>query len=50
MLARAAELMQGHTLGINEICRIVGVGRTTLYRYLAPEGQRRGESLPDAAR
>ena len=42
MLARAAELMQDRTVGINEICRIVGVGKTTLYRYLTPDGQRRG--------
>ena len=50
MLARAAELMRDRTLGINEICRIVGVGKTTLYRYLTPDGQRRGERLPDEAR
>ena len=50
MLDRAAKLMQDRTLGINELCRIVGVGRTTLYRSLTPDGQRRGERLPDAAR
>ena len=50
MLARAAELTQDRTRGINELCRIVGVGRTTLYRYLTPDGQRRGERLPGAAR
>ncbi len=50
MLAHAAELMQDRTVGINEICRIVGVGKTTLYRYLTPDGQRRGERLPDVAR
>ena len=50
MLDRAAELMRDRTIGINEICRIVGVGKTTLYRYLTPDGQRRGERLPDVAR
>ena len=50
MLDRAAELMRDRTIGINEICRIVGVGKTTLYRYLTPDGQRRGERLPDGAR
>ena len=51
MLARAAELlMRDRTLGINEICRIVSVGKTTLCRDLTPDGQRRGERLPDVAR
>ena len=50
MLARASELMRERTLGINEICRIVGVGKITPYHYLTPDGQRRGERLPDVAR
>ena len=50
MLARASELMRERTLGINEICRIVGMGKITPYRYLTPDGQRRGERLPDVAR
>ena len=50
MLDRAAELIRARTLGIKEICRIVGMGKTTLYRYHTPDGQRRGERLPDAAR
>lgn len=32
------------------IGRIVGVGKTTLYPYLTPDGQRRGERPPDGAR
>ena len=43
MLARASELMRERTLGINEICRIVGMSRSTLYRYLTPNGAARGE-------
>ena len=49
MPARAAELMQDRTLGINEICRVVGVDKTTFYHYLTPDGQRRDKRLPDAA-
>ena len=44
------DLIRERTVGINEICRIVGVGKTTLYHYLAPDGQCRGERLPDVAR
>ncbi|MCY4521125.1 MAG: helix-turn-helix domain-containing protein [Caldilineaceae bacterium] len=33
-------------LGINEICRLVGMGRTTLYRYLNPDGSRRTQAPP----
>ena len=43
-LDRAAELMRERTLGVDEICRVAGVGRTTLYRHLTPDGERR----PDA--
>ena len=50
VLDRTSELMRERTLGINEICRIVGVGKITPYRYLTPDGQRRGERLPDVAR
>ena len=50
MLARVSELMREWTLGINELCRIVGMGKTTLYRYFTLDGQRRGERLPDMAR
>ena len=41
--------MRDRTLGINEICRITSVGKTTLCRDLTPDGQRRGERLPDVA-
>ena len=50
MLARASELMRERPLGINEICRIAGVGKTTLYSYLTSDGQRRDERLPDVVR
>ena len=45
MLARAAELMRERTVGINEICRIVGGGKTTLSRCLTPDDQRRGDRV-----
>lgn len=35
----AARLMQDRSVSIQEICRTLGVSRTTLYRYVAPDGQ-----------
>ena len=47
---RAAELMQERRLTVREIADLSGVTTTTLYRYLTPDGQRRGERLPGVAR
>lgn len=46
----AARLMQDRSVSIQEICRTLGVSRTTLYRYVAPDGQvrqRQRSALPD---
>lgn len=40
-LQRAGKLMQDKRLPINEIARIVGVSRSTLYRHLNPDGSPR---------
>lgn len=42
----AARLMSDPSLSIDEICRSVGVSRTTLYRYVTPEGAVRASSSP----
>ncbi|MBI3957335.1 MAG: recombinase family protein [Chloroflexi bacterium] len=34
----AARLMRNPNIQVEEICRILGVSRTTLYRYVTPEG------------
>lgn len=41
-LRRSAELMREGRLPVREIARIVGVSSSTLYRYLTPDGARRG--------
>lgn len=38
MLQRASALMASGTISVSEICRILGITRTTLYRYLKPDG------------
>ena len=45
---RTAELMWERTLEIDEICRVAGVGRTTLYRHLTLDDQR-GPDAPSLA-
>ena len=40
-LQKAGELMREKQLSINEIARIVGVSRSTLYRHLNPDGSPR---------
>lgn len=40
---RAAELLRAGQLSVDEICATMGIGRTTLYRYLTPEGEIRPE-------
>lgn len=41
----AARLMQDRSVSIQEICRTLGVLRTTLYRYVSPLGEaRQGQS------
>ncbi|MCY3660222.1 MAG: recombinase family protein [Caldilineaceae bacterium] len=43
---RAAELLRAGQLSVDEICATMGIGRTTLYRYLTPEGEIRKEPRP----
>lgn len=41
----AARLMKDPAISVEEICRTLGVSRTTLYRYVTPEGKvRQGQS------
>jgi DNA invertase Pin-like site-specific DNA recombinase len=35
----AAQLMQDRNASVTEICRTLGVSRTTLYRYVSPSGE-----------
>ncbi|MYC64662.1 MAG: hypothetical protein F4X16_17805 [Caldilineaceae bacterium SB0661_bin_34] len=42
----AAEPLRAGQLSVAEICATMGIGRTTLYRYLTPEGEIRKEPLP----
>ena len=42
----AAELMRDRMFDIDEICRIVGVGQTTLWHYLTPNGERCAVKCP----
>ncbi|RME56085.1 MAG: recombinase family protein [Caldilineae bacterium] len=35
----AARLMQDRSVPVEEICRTLGVSRTTLYRYVTPDGK-----------
>ncbi len=37
-MKRTAKLMKSSDYSINEICEMVGISRTTLYRYLKPDG------------
>ena len=39
----AATLMRDPAVGVEEICHTLGVSRSTLYRYVQPDGQLRGE-------
>ena len=48
-LDRAAELMRARHLTVREIARTVGLAPNTLYRYLTPDGERRGDTPPLAA-
>jgi DNA invertase Pin-like site-specific DNA recombinase len=48
-LDRAAELMRARQLTVREIARTVGLAPNTLYRYLTPDGERRGDTPPVAA-
>ena len=34
----ASDLMKSKSNTVDEICKLLGVGRTTLYRYVAPDG------------
>ena len=43
---RAGELLRAGQLSVDEICATMGIGRTTLYRYLTPEGDIRPEPRP----
>ena len=43
---RASELLRAGQLSVAEICATMGIGRTTLYRYLTPEGEIRKEPRP----
>lgn len=43
---RAAELMRAGQLTVDEICATMRIGRTTLYRYITPEGDIRPEPRP----
>ena len=40
-LKLAASLMKDPSVSVKEICRNLGVSRTTLYRYIGPQGERR---------
>lgn len=42
-IALASKLMSDREVPISEVCGAVGVSRSTLYRYLTPDGKRRGE-------
>ena len=47
-ISLAARLMKDRaTMPISEVCRVVGVSRATLYRYLKPDGTPR-ERLKDS--
>ena len=39
----AARLIKDHEVTINEICTTLGIARSTLYRYVAPDGKIRQE-------
>ena len=41
-IALASKLMSDREVPISEVCGAVGVSRSTLYRYLTPDGKRRG--------
>ena len=43
---RAAELLRAGQLTVDEICATMQIGRTTLYRYITPEGDIRPEPRP----
>lgn len=43
---RAAELLRAGRLSVDEICAMMGIGRTTLHRCLTPAGDIRKEPLP----
>jgi len=40
-LDRASKLMKSSDYPVSDICEMVGVSRTTLYRYLKPDGSLR---------
>lgn len=42
----AASLMRDPNLSVKDICRNLGISRTTLYRYVGPQGQIREKQLP----
>ena len=42
----AAELLRAGQLSVDEICAMMGIGRTMFYRYLTPAGDIRKEPLP----
>ncbi|MBW7883705.1 MAG: recombinase family protein [Caldilineaceae bacterium] len=37
----ASRLIQNKVISINEICKILGISRSTLYRYVGPDGSTR---------
>jgi DNA invertase Pin-like site-specific DNA recombinase len=42
----AASLMKDPSLSVKDICRNLGISRTTLYRYVGPQGQIREKQVP----
>ncbi len=42
-IALASRHMRDRETAIAEVCEAVGVSRSTLYRYPAPDGRRRNE-------
>lgn len=43
----AASLMKDPSLSVKDICRNLGISRTTLYRYVGPQGQIREKQITE---
>ncbi len=48
MLQRASTMMASGTFSVSEICRVLGITRTTFYRHLKPDGTPRQRPETDA--